>query len=64
MKDAATRDAYGQALVEMGEDSSFTNVNGRANYEAGHIPSAEFADLMGDLSASDSPRSANRNTST
>ena len=30
-------------------------VNGRADYEAGHIPGAGFADLQGDLSDSDSP---------
>ena len=30
-------------------------INGRANYEAGHIPTAGFADLMGDLSDADSP---------
>jgi thiosulfate/3-mercaptopyruvate sulfurtransferase len=31
------------------------NVSGRAEYDAGHIPTAGFADLMGDLSESDSP---------
>lgn len=31
------------------------NVNGRTEYEAGHIPGAGFADLMGDLADSDSP---------
>jgi thiosulfate/3-mercaptopyruvate sulfurtransferase len=31
------------------------NVNGRAEYDAGHIPGAGFADLMGDLADPDSP---------
>ena len=30
------------------------SVNGRANYESGHIPSAGFADLMGDLADGES----------
>jgi len=42
-------------LVEPDENGSVRVVSGRANYEAGHIPSAGFADLMGDLSDSDSP---------
>ncbi len=41
-------------LVVPGKDGSMQIVNGRANYDAGHIPSAGFADLMGDLSARDS----------
>ncbi len=41
--------------VEMDEDGGFRKVSGRADYEEGHIPSAGFADLMGDLSDGDSP---------
>jgi thiosulfate/3-mercaptopyruvate sulfurtransferase len=37
-------------LVEPDESGGFRSVSGRANYENGHIPSAGFADLMGDLS--------------
>jgi len=36
-------------IVQQNEDGSFDIVNGRANYESGHIPSAGFADLLGDL---------------
>ncbi len=36
-------------MVEQAEDGSMQTVNGRANYDSGHIPSAGFADLMGDL---------------
>jgi len=42
-------------IVEPTEDGGFRNVNGRASYEAGHIPTAGFADLMGDLAEGDSP---------
>jgi thiosulfate/3-mercaptopyruvate sulfurtransferase len=42
-------------LVELDEDGGFRTVSGRADYEGGHIPSAGFADLMGDLSDGDSP---------
>jgi thiosulfate/3-mercaptopyruvate sulfurtransferase len=42
-------------LIEPTADGNFQSVSGRANYEAGHIPTAGFADLMGDLSDSDSP---------
>jgi thiosulfate/3-mercaptopyruvate sulfurtransferase len=42
-------------LVEQAEDGSFQTVSGRPNYESGHIPTAGFADLMGDLSDRDSP---------
>ncbi len=42
-------------FVEPDENGSFRIVSGRANYEAGHIPSAGFADLMGDLSDLDKP---------
>jgi thiosulfate/3-mercaptopyruvate sulfurtransferase len=41
--------------VEMGEDGGFQASSGRADYEAGHIPTAGFADLMGELSDADSP---------
>jgi len=41
-------------LVEPDEDGGFRIVSGRANYETGHIPTAGFADLMGDLSDGDS----------
>ena len=36
-------------MVEQTEDGGMQSVNGRANYESGHIPSAGFADLMGEL---------------
>jgi thiosulfate/3-mercaptopyruvate sulfurtransferase len=36
-------------LVEQGEDGGFQIKNGRPNFEAGHIPTAGFADLMGEL---------------
>ena len=42
-------------LIEPNADGSIRLVSGRANYEAGHIPSAGFADLMGDLSDGASP---------
>ena len=42
-------------LVEMGENGGYRIVSGKANYEGGHIPTAGFADLMGDLSDGDSP---------
>jgi thiosulfate/3-mercaptopyruvate sulfurtransferase len=41
-------------IVEPDEDGVRIE-SGRANYEGGHIPSAGFADLMGDLSDGDSP---------
>ncbi len=37
------------------DDGGFHNVSGRADYNAGHIPSAGFADLKGDLSDGNSP---------
>ncbi len=43
-------------VIEIDEQGGIRNVNGRANYEAGHIPNAGFADLKGDLSDADSPR--------
>lgn len=42
-------------LVEPDESGGFRIVNGRANFERGHIPGAGFADLMGDLSDAESP---------
>jgi thiosulfate/3-mercaptopyruvate sulfurtransferase len=36
--------------VEFTEDGGFRSVSGRPGYEAGHIPSAGFADLIADLS--------------
>ena len=42
-------------LIEQNEDGSFRAVSGRDSYETGHIPTAGFADLMVDLSDSDSP---------
>lgn len=42
-------------LVQMSGDGGFSVVSGRAQYEEGHIPTAGFADLMGDLSDGDSP---------
>ena len=43
--------------IEQNEDGGMQSVSGRADYEDGHIPSAGFADLMGDLRDSDSPNS-------
>ena len=40
--------------VEQNEDG-VQILSGRADYEGGHIPTAGFADLMGDLSDGDSP---------
>jgi len=37
-------------LVERAEAGGLREVSGRARYEAGHIPTAGFADLTGDLS--------------
>jgi thiosulfate/3-mercaptopyruvate sulfurtransferase len=41
--------------VEQDEEGGLQTLSGRADYEAGHIPTAGFADLMGDLSDADSP---------
>ena len=41
--------------VEPDEGGGMKVVSGRTAYEGGHIPSAGFADLMGDLSDADSP---------
>jgi len=42
-------------IVESDAAGKFRSVNGRANYEAGHIPTAGFADLLGELSNAESP---------
>ncbi len=42
-------------LVEADDYGNMKSVNGRASYEAGHIPTAVFADLMGELSDAGSP---------
>ncbi len=42
-------------MVEPTDDGGFRTVSGRANFEAGHIPTAGFADLHGALSDPDSP---------
>ena len=42
-------------LIEIGENGGFNILSGRANYETGHIPSAGFADLMGNLSEPERP---------
>ena len=41
--------------IEPKENGGFRPVNGRAAYDGGHIPSAGFADLMGELADRDSP---------
>jgi thiosulfate/3-mercaptopyruvate sulfurtransferase len=42
-------------IVEPDAAGNLRSINGRANYESGHIPTARFADLMGELSDPDSP---------
>jgi thiosulfate/3-mercaptopyruvate sulfurtransferase len=42
-------------VVEPDGSGGMRSVNGRASYESGHIPTAGFADLLGDLSDRDSP---------
>lgn len=42
-------------LIEADASGNLLSVNGRESYEAGHIPTAVFADLLGDLSDADSP---------
>lgn len=37
------------------EGGGMASVSGRADYDAGHIPTAGFADLKGELSDPDSP---------
>ncbi|MGI9234275.1 MAG: sulfurtransferase [Woeseiaceae bacterium] len=42
-------------LIEQDGSGNLLSVNGRESYEAGHIPTAAFADLLGDLSDADNP---------
>ena len=42
-------------LIEADGSGNLLSVNGRESYEAGHIPKAVFADLLGDLSDADNP---------
>ena len=42
-------------LVERDESGGFNSKNGRAHFEAGHIPTAGFVDLMGAVSDPNSP---------
>ncbi len=42
-------------LIEPDGSGGLRSVNGRASYESGHIPTAGFADLLGDLSDGGSP---------
>jgi thiosulfate/3-mercaptopyruvate sulfurtransferase len=42
-------------LIEPDGSGGLRSVNGKASYESGHIPSAGFADLLGDLSDGGSP---------
>ena len=42
-------------IIEPDGTGNLRAINGRANYESGHIPTAGFADLMDDLSNPDSP---------
>lgn len=41
--------------TESNDDGSIQNISSRADYEAGHIPSAGFADLKGELCDANSP---------
>lgn len=41
--------------IEFDENGGFRSLSGRTDYEAGHIPSAGFADLTSDLSNLESP---------
>lgn len=42
-------------VLEPGDDGELRSVSGRANYQAGHIANAGFADLTTELSDPDSP---------
>jgi thiosulfate/3-mercaptopyruvate sulfurtransferase len=42
-------------LIEADGSGNMLSVNGRESYEAGHIPKAAFADLLGNLSDADNP---------
>lgn len=41
--------------ISVDENGNFSTVNGRAAYDQGHIPTAGFADLKGELADGDSP---------
>jgi thiosulfate/3-mercaptopyruvate sulfurtransferase len=43
--------------IEFGPDGSYEALSGRADFEAGHIPGAGFADLLGELVDADAPHS-------
>jgi len=42
-------------LVKQGDDGSMQTISGRGSYDAGHIPNAAFADLINDMSDTESP---------
>jgi thiosulfate/3-mercaptopyruvate sulfurtransferase len=42
-------------VIEADGGGGMRSLNGRARYDSGHIPTAGFADLLGDLSDRDSP---------
>lgn len=42
-------------LVTQGEDGSMQSISGRSSYDEGHIPGAVFADIINDLSDTESP---------
>ena len=42
-------------VITQGEDGSMQSISGRSNYEEGHIPGAVFADIINDLSDTESP---------
>lgn len=41
-------------LVQQDENGKMSSISGRDSYDAGHIPTAGYADLLGDLSDQDS----------
>lgn len=42
-------------LVTQGDDGSMQSISGRGSYDEGHIPNAAFADLINDMSDTESP---------
>jgi len=42
-------------LVTQGDDGSMQSISGRSSYDEGHIPNAVFADLINDMSNTESP---------
>jgi len=42
-------------LVKQGDDGSMQSISGRGSYDQGHIPNAAFADLINDMSDTESP---------